>query len=227
MYELYERNNGPSPFSAASGAPSLDSLGLKHQTDKSSTHHDYLHFYQRFLEPLRALPLNLLEIGVYNGGSANMWAEYFPNARIVGLDIDPSTTRFATDRIAIEIADQSNVDDLVRIAAGYGPFDVILDDGSHMWDHQITSLRWLFPFLKRGGFYIIEDIDTSYGTAVPEFRGVAPEPAAEYLKRIADYLVGDAKLDISREPDAFIRSYARDIEFIAFARRTSITRRRV
>lgn len=201
---------------------SLDAIGVRAGTDKSSMHHGFLEFYEPFLRPMRFANVSILEIGVLNGGSLTMWAEYFSGGRVVAIDVDPSTKRFETDRTRVEIADQADVADLVRVATKYGPFDLVLDDGSHIWDHQITSFRYLLPFVKPGRFYILEDLDTSYGTYVADYQHGAAESAARFLQRIADYLVGDAVLDISREPDPFIRSYARRLEFITFARRTSV-----
>jgi hypothetical protein len=238
--EIFGRfTNGPSqrsekivaePDNAGNNAPSqsesLDSIGVRYGTDKSSIRHDYLHLYENFLGNLRYEPLSLLELGVLEGASLSMWAEYFPNARIVGVDIAPMIYRHPNRRVTIEIADQSNVGDLVTLGRTYGPIDLVIDDGSHIWDHQITSLRYLLPFIRSGGYYILEDIDTSYGTYIEQYRGTSGISAAAYLHKLCEYMVGDAALDIAREPDAFIRSYAQRCQFICFARRTSIIRLR-
>lgn len=207
-------------------ADSLDKIGVRCGTDKSSIHHNYLHLYESFLGHFRYEPISILEVGVQRGASLSMWAEYFPNARIVGVDIAPMIDRHPNRRVTIEIADQSNVADLVRLGCAYGPLDLVIDDGSHIWDHQVTSLRYLLPFIKSGGYYILEDIDTSYGTYVEQYRGPSGISAAEYLHKLCDYMVGDAALDVAREPDAFIRTYGRLCEFVCFARRTSIIRLR-
>ena len=141
----------------------LDLIGLKFGTDKSSASHDYLSIYERFFCHRRNDPLKILEIGVLNGASLKVWEEYFPNSRIIGADIDEGTRRFASGRIEIEIIDQSNLEDLVRLGVRHGPFDIIIEDGSHIWDHQITTLRTLFPFVRDGGFYVVEDLETNYG----------------------------------------------------------------
>ena len=205
---------------------SLDRIGLHHGTDKSSAHHGYLDFYERFFGPERASLGKLLEIGVFSGQSIRMWREYFPNATIIGADIEPDAQRHATDRITIELADQSNVADLVRLGTRHGPFDIVVDDGSHVWDHQILTLQYLYPFVRPGGFYVLEDIDTSYGSFADQYRGLSPISTAHYLHRLADYLVGDAVIAIADEPDGFIRSYARSTEFIALHRRTALLRRK-
>ncbi len=207
-------------------ADSLETIGSRHGTDKSRQLHGYLDFYERFLGELRERPVTLLEIGVLEGQSLRMWRDYFRNGRVIGVDIDPTVRRHAGERIAIEIADQSNVADLVRLGVRHGPFDVVIDDGSHIWEHQITALRYLFPFVKPGGFFIVEDLHTSYGALAEGFRGGGTVPTARYLQGFCDYMVGDEALDIGAAPDAFIRSYARATEFVAFHRRTALMRLR-
>lgn len=164
----------------------LDAIGLKHGTDKASSDHDYLNFYEIFLSPLRDERMTVLEIGVFNGASLKTWEEYFPHATIIGADILPLTKRFERNRTTIEILDQSNVEELTRLAVQHGPFDIIIEDGSHMWEHQITSLRILFPFLKNDGLYIVEDLQTNYGLMEPHYRGVASQTCMSYLKAWAD-----------------------------------------
>ncbi len=196
----------------------LDGLGIEFGTDKSSAGHDYLRFYERFLEPIRHDPVRVLEIGILGGASLSVWEAYFPNGTIIGADIDRKTLRFARDRVLVEILDQSNIEHLTQLARRFGPFDVIIEDGSHMWEHQITTLRTLFPFLKNGGFYIVEDLQTNYGDMAAEYRGAASQSCVDYLKRLVDYRVGDEHLDAAAEEDAFLRTYGRGVGVVAFAR---------
>jgi len=206
---------------------SLDQIGVKTNTDKSSIHHNYLVFYEKFLESNRQKPIKLLEIGVAGGASARMWEEYFPNAQIVAADINPDCLQYKSNRITIEISDQSDPRQMSELAAKYGPFDVVIDDGSHFWEHQITSFRYLFPFVKWGGIYILEDLDTSYGSYQETYRGLSCISAAEYLKLLLDYVVGDAALDIAALRDPVIRSFAPLVESMNFYRRTCVIKRKV
>ncbi len=201
---------------------SLDALGLEFRTDKSSAAHDYLNFYERYLAGWRDRAVTLLEVGVLRGASLAVWEAYFPNGKIVGADIDPNTLRFARDRVEVEIVDQSNLEDLVRLGMKHGPFDVVVEDGSHFWEHQITSLRTLFPFVKDGGLYIVEDLHTNYGDLAEDYRGVASVSCMDYLKRLTDLRVGDVMLDISQEEDPFLRSYGRAMRAITFYRRACL-----
>src|SRR5438445_12333566 len=88
---------------------SLDAIGTRHGTDKSSSHHGYLDFYERFFRDLRYKQITLLEIGVLRGESARMWNEYFEYGKIIGVDVNPEALQSQDDRIIIEIANQSNV----------------------------------------------------------------------------------------------------------------------
>ena len=200
----------------------LDQLGRQHGTDKSSLHHDFLSMYERFLSPLRSQPVKMLEIGVSTGSSLRMWRDYFEHGSIVGLDVNGASRVHQSERAIVEIGDQSSIADLTRIARDHGPFDIIVDDGSHMWDHQIITLQYMLPHVKRAGYYILEDLDTSYGQYEVSYKGRSAESAAKYLQRLSDYLIGDEVLDIEAEKDAFIRTFARKLSFILFAKRTSI-----
>jgi hypothetical protein len=206
-------------------APTLETIGARHGTDKSARHHGYLEFYERFFRDLRNEPICLLEIGVLEGASVRMWSEYFPRARVIGVDVNPDVVKFETERITIEIANQANVAQLVELAIRYGPFDIVLDDGSHMWNDQITSLQYLYPFVRAGGFYVIEDLDTSFGQYAKTFNGSSTVSAFQYLNKLAEYTVADVQLPIAAEPDPFIRTYAPVTEFIALHRRTALIRR--
>ncbi len=196
----------------------LDEIGLTFGTDKSSAHHDYLRFYERFFGERRTSAGSVLEIGIFGGASLRTWEAYFERATIIGADIDPSTRRFAQGRIAVEIIDQSNLEALVALALKHAPFDIIIEDGSHHWEHQITTLRTLFPFLKPGGIYIVEDLQTNYGEMAKAFRGVASSSCMEYLKRATDLRVADDMIDVSREEDAFLRTYARRMNLTFYRR---------
>jgi len=196
----------------------LDDLGLKFGTDKASNYHDYLNFYQRYFAPIRRDRIRLLEIGVFGGASLAVWEEYFPNGTIIGADIDPSTVRFARSRVMIEILDQSNLEHLVRLGVKHGPFDVIIEDGSHFWEHQTTSFKTLFPFVKDGGIYIVEDLQTNFGAMAAGYRGVASISCVEYLKRLVDLRVAHEQIDISAVEDAFLRTYGRAVHAITFYR---------
>src|SRR5262245_13387187 len=138
-------------------------------TDKYGAH-DYTPVYQELMSPRRRQPVRLLEIGVggFEGGAGGesllMWAAYFSKGRVYGIDFHDKT---ALSRGRIEVLQSSQTDDsrLTEIARRCGPFDFIIDDGSHVNSHQIASFRVLWPFVKDRGAYIIEDVQTSYWPA--------------------------------------------------------------
>jgi predicted O-methyltransferase YrrM len=144
-------------------APTLDALGIQHGTDKSSRNHGYLPLYDGVLAPLRQRPVRLLEIGVLGGASLRMWRDYFPHGHIVGLDRDTAAQAHAGERVEVHLADQADPQGMAALVRSLAPFDVMIDDGSHIWSHQIETLRVLLPLVKPGGVYILEDLHTSYG----------------------------------------------------------------
>jgi predicted O-methyltransferase YrrM len=123
----------------------------------------YFPIYTRHLTPYARRPVSVLEIGVYRGGSMRMWSRFFgPDARLVGVDIDPVALISAGDRYTVVLADQADPDAMRDLAQKHGPFDVIIDDGGHSMVQQITSIETLFPMLNEGGVYLVEDCHTSY-----------------------------------------------------------------
>ena len=145
----------------------LETLFNKYKSDNGTEigpRHSYTYFYEKYLEPIRDNELLILEIGLCDGKSLKTWYEYLPNSIIIGLDIDDKLEH-NNDRVFTFKLDQSKPDQLESFAKeckekGY-KFDMILDDGSHhMLDQQIT-LGYLFPILKSGGLFFIEDLHTS------------------------------------------------------------------
>lgn len=125
----------------------------------------YFPIYDEILSPLRSKPIRFLEIGVYRGASLQMWREYLhKDSTIVGIDIDPSCSRFnnPAQRIHVEIGGQQDKNFLRDLVQKYGPFDVILDDGSHVVSHMIDTFNYLFlNGLNDPGIYIVEDLHSN------------------------------------------------------------------
>lgn len=103
--------------------------------------------------------LKVLEIGVKSGGSLRLWEQYFPNAKIVGLDIDPACRAYASERSKVFIGDAYNPTFMRSVLAQVGgDFDLIVDDGSHISDDQVIALKLLWPALRaHGGIFAVED----------------------------------------------------------------------
>jgi len=131
-------------------------------TDKGPLGHNYTPYYDMFFAPLRDKPITLFEIGVWEGASLKMWEEYFHNAEIVGADLHNKTI-YETDRIKTIIMDQSSENHLFSAQFAYAnSTDIIIDDGSHKAEDQILSFETLFPDLRPGGMYCVEDTLCSY-----------------------------------------------------------------
>lgn len=135
-------------------------------TDKGDAEHSfrgetYLHVYQRYFEPLRLTATRILEIGVREGFSLRLWRDYFPNAFILGIDIDPSLAHPPANRIEVLTADQSNQDAL-KYLADRGPYDIVIDDGSHISSHMVKTFSYLWWTIKPNGYYCIEDTRCTY-----------------------------------------------------------------
>lgn len=168
--------------------PTLNDLGLHYGTDKSTLRHGYLSLYEQHLEPRRNEPLTLLEFGVLDGASLRTWRDYLPHATIVGLDHKPAIT------IPGCITIQGGQDDPAAIAkvAQHGPYDVIIDDASHVSSKTIASFQLLYPHLAPGGLYVIEDLHSSFWPAIYGEQEASYDPrsgkatAMFFLKGLAD-----------------------------------------
>jgi len=122
----------------------------------------YLDLYERYLSSFRNKSISILEIGVLNGGSLQLWKKYFgKNCNIVGIDINPNF-KYEEPQIKVEIGDQTDRKFLKYIVDTYGPFDIIIDDGSHIQNHIKTSFDFLYDYVKDDGVYVIEDTHTAY-----------------------------------------------------------------
>jgi cephalosporin hydroxylase len=123
----------------------------------------YLDIYERHFAPFRQKPVRMLEIGVSYGGSLELWRSYFgAEATIFGVDIEPKCASRVDAPNQVRIGSQRDPDFLASVVAEMGRPDIILDDGSHVACHQLASFRTLFPLLRTGGLYVIEDAHSAY-----------------------------------------------------------------
>lgn len=146
----------------------LTKLAIIYNTDKWGGHY-YTPHYQSHLKRFKYKKINLLEIGVggydrpdAGGSSLRMWKRYFPFGNIFSLDIYDKSPHEGR-RIKIFRGSQIDFNFLDKVVAAMdNSLDIIIDDGSHINEHVITSFEYLFPKLKNGGVYVIEDTQTSY-----------------------------------------------------------------
>lgn len=158
--------------------PTMTELGDLNSSDK--VEHGYTNLYNTIFAPVRYAPLRILEIGYARGRGTRTLAEFFPRAVIHSFDIEPNfkhynnLTKELKKRIKLYQGDQSNPNSVQNVLEqiyngprnsekrGYRQFDIVIDDGSHNPDHQQISFKKLWPEVKNGGVYIIEDFHPYY-----------------------------------------------------------------
>lgn len=174
----------------------LDEIAIKHGTDKATTHpvygHGYSPYYEIVFEPLRDKPIKFLEIGVGGGESIRTWLEYFSQARVYGVDKVKGTNPWNTpgekphERYTFVAGDQTDEVMWKCFRADHGDdWDVIIDDGGHVNDQVIISFNGLWPFVKSGGVYCIEDLGVSYGVGSVHIVSGWPKHM-EFIKKLWD-----------------------------------------
>lgn len=149
------------PYKSHAEISALMTAGVLHHATFIQKTPWHLRFYKGLLAAMEPQPQSVLEIGVKGGGSTAFWKALFPAATVVGLDLklrpwlqgQPSA-----DGVIYVEGDQTDVPRLHEIADQYGPFDLVIDDGSHISGDQATTIRALLPRVRPGGFYVIEDI---------------------------------------------------------------------
>lgn len=156
--------------------------------EKHSTKWDnYFDIYDEHLNKYIGKNPNVLEIGVAGGGSLEMWSKFFENGQIFGIDIEQEclTYQYQEKNIHISIGDQSSPEFWDFYLKDKGLFDVIVDDGSHVNEHQVITLLKVFPHLNDGGTIIFEDTHTSYWE---KWHGAfrKPDSFIEFTKNLID-----------------------------------------
>lgn len=131
---------------------------LTHYGSDKNTLHAYGAAYEQLLEPRRDDPHPILEIGVCGGGSVRAWSVLFPNATVHAIDINPATMITGEPRIVTHLCSQTDSRSLWQLAKDHGPFQLIVDDGSHRLVDMLSAFNTLRDFLTPDGLYIIEDI---------------------------------------------------------------------
>ncbi|MDR3290999.1 MAG: class I SAM-dependent methyltransferase [Methanobrevibacter sp.] len=145
----------------------------------------YLDIYQSHFEKFYNEPIILMEFGVFNGGSLDMWKYYFgDDTKIIGIDINIECKKFNSKNCEIHIGDQENRDFLKKLMANVKKIDVVVEDGGHEMNQQINTFEEVFPYVN-GGVFLIEDLHTSYWR---EYGGGYKKEGTfiEYAKNIID-----------------------------------------
>lgn len=195
---------------------SLRELYAEHQGKVSDKWSIYLAEYDRLFSSFRKQSVRMLEIGIQNGGSLEIWSKYFSNAQIlIGCDInsDCATLDFHDPRIQLVIGD-ANTDAVEnKILSHSTNFDLIIDDGSHTSSDIAKSFARYFRHLNEGGLFIAEDLHCSYWS---EFEGglYYPYSSMAFFKRLAD-VINHEHWGIPKERRQLLRGFSEkfSIEF--------------
>ena len=159
-------------------------IGKKYPSNKNKS--GFIEIYQKWFNEFKNKEIKLLEIGVDKGDSLRIWREFFPNAKICGLDIVKKD--FSINDVELFTGDQSDCNFLKTVVEKYKSFDIIIDDGSHLSKHIIASFSYLYPHLNNNGLYVIEDLQTSY---IPRYGGSRirlnkNSTSMNFFKKLAD-----------------------------------------
>lgn len=162
-------------------------IGSEAGTDKIG--HGYHVWYERHFSPMRERLFRFLEIGIWEGRSFKLWEEYFTMARLYGIDSDMNCLRFESPRTQIFIGNQEDPS-FLRDALSHigGELDIVIDDGGHTMAGQRTSFLTLFPHIRSGGYYVIEDLESSYYPSHGGGKVGASGTTLEMLKSFLDDL---------------------------------------
>jgi len=168
----------------------LNQLYAEHTGKVSDKWSLYLAEYDRLFSSYRDEPIRLLEIGVQNGGSLDIWSKYFCNASaLIGCDINPDCARLNYDdpRISVIIGDANAPDVRKQVFQRSPQFDIIVDDGSHLSSDIIKSFALYFPHIVEGGVFIAEDMHCSYWKQL-EGGLFDPYSSISFFKHLADVI---------------------------------------
>ena len=127
----------------------------------------YFQVYEWYWHAIRDQPVSVLEVGIHKGGSLQLWRDYFPNGQIHGIDCLPLKLKLG-ERVTLHQADQHDVGSMEAVAKKAGPFDIVIDDASHIGKLSLNTFLALFPSVKPNGLYIIEDWGTGYWEQWPD-----------------------------------------------------------
>jgi len=136
----------------------LTKVGIETGTDKAN-YHEFTEFYDQYFSDF--ISPRIMEIGVYKLKSIEMYLKYFDEPYILGIDIIDKTN-YLNNKWVFKQCDQSKIKDLIRITENEEKFNIIIDDGGHTMKQQQVSLGYLIDYVKPKGYYIVEDLHTSF-----------------------------------------------------------------
>ena len=192
---------------------SLSQLYAEHEGKVSDKWTLYLREYDRLLSPYRSKPVRLLEIGIQNGGSLEIWRRFFENSLVLlGCDINVDCGKLVyTDPVISLVIGDANLDAVEQRISTISPeFDIVIDDGSHRSGDIVKSFSRYFPKVNNGGIFIAEDLHCSYWS---EFEGglYAPYSSIAFFKRLAD-VVNHEHWGVAAAREDILSSFQKEFE---------------
>ncbi|MBO3699737.1 class I SAM-dependent methyltransferase [Roseivirga sp. E12] len=166
----------------------------------------YFDIYERHFSRFKNRPIVLLEIGVFHGGSLQMWKDYFgESVQVYGVDINPECKKLEEDQVEIHIGSQTDRSFLRQLKKKIPPVDILIDDGGHIMKQQKVTFEELFDHVKEDGIYLCEDTHSSY---MYEYGGGYRRRGTfiEFSKRFIDYIHAFHSQQRSLKPDSFTKS---------------------
>lgn len=218
----------------------LDEIAIRVNTDKASRWrhfekgeipgHFYTRFYEPFFSPLKEEAITIMELGCgpnWNvGASLRMFREYFPKARILGVDINPNAKILEKEGFEIIIGDLGDIK-FLRELRSIQP-QILLDDASHFWEHQVIGIVELFDSVSAGGIYIIEDINTSFGRLREQYAQRTQFSGYDFVSAVCESLHSFDDDHLKKTPyPVHIRSIANQTLYVAQATHTALFKKKV
>lgn len=187
FYSKYMREETqPRPFELYPGNELYHYFLNNKALDIHKWHHYFPIYYKHFAR-YQGKPVNILELGVSNGGSLKMWKAFFgKDAKVFGVDIDESCKRFENpdEGIHIFIGDQGDRCFLESLMEKLPEIDICIDDGGHTTFQQINTFLVCYEKIHKNGVYLCEDLHTNYWESFIDSK----ETFINFAKRHIDYL---------------------------------------
>lgn len=134
----------------------------------------YFEIYDRHFRKFVGHEVRIVEIGIYSGGSLEMWRHYFgPDCRIYGVDIESACKAYENEYTRVFVGDQADRSFWRSFKRDVHGLDIIIDDGGHHADQQIATMEELLPHLRPGGVYLCEDVHGLHNGFAAYARGLA------------------------------------------------------
>ena len=196
---------------------SLDSIFKHFDCDKSSAVHGYSKFYFDELEKLRKSKINILEFGIHYGASQAAFCKYFKDSKIIGVDKNPYFKKFFSKNIRSLYCDVSDSHSLYLLRNYLKEeIDLIIDDASHIPNHQLKTFTQMFDVLKSKGIYVIEELDVF--KSFPESYNKNLENNESEIRDFL-YLIKDNSIDVNKKiKNQDILSLTKNIEWVKILR---------